>query len=137
MQIHISNSINNITLYKIKEPGIVPELRMFFRDLHSKLLAFLDGHSQFLAPRNMFRGLTKFSRNDNDYENGNTLVVRFRTQATLVACSPRQNSKTEGIPSVLLFCRGAGNRTRTARSQTANTATMLHPVVKFQLISIG
>jgi hypothetical protein len=33
--------------------------------------------------------------------------------------------------ATVLQCRGAGNRTRASRSQTANTTTMLHPVVKY------
>lgn len=34
-----------------------------------------------------------------------------------------------GCPESFSFCRGAGNRTRATRSQTAYTTTMLHPVI--------
>lgn len=51
-----------------------------------------------------------------------------RLQNTSKAFRSRpQNEKSPGKPGLSSFCRGAGNRTRTTRSQTEYTTTMLHP----------
>ena len=43
------------------------------------------------------------------------------------------------VPVFLLFslCRGAGNRTRAARSQTVYTTIMLHPEISWEDISLS
>ena len=43
--------------------------------------------------------------------------------------SRRQYEKCQSKDWHFSYCRGAGNRTRTTRSQTAYTTTMLHPDV--------
>ena len=73
--------------------------------------------------------LDQFSRSDSDYENGNTLVVRFRAQAKLFACSPRQNSKTDGMTigfTILSGCRESNPDRAVPNREHCHYATPRH-----------